>query len=323
MASRRPKRRSPRPRRASARESLPTGTPWRRRGGLGAWLTYHPYYKAPDLIGPEIAARFAIPYVTAEASFAGKRDRDEWAGLQRTVKAAVRAAALNVCFTAEDREGLERLVAPDRIADLAPFIDVEMIPATRRESNGPVRLITVAMMRSGAKLASYQMLGRALGCILDLPWALEIVGDGPQRAAAAAAFAHVPVDRIRWAGELDGPSVAARLAAADVFVWPGTNEAYGMAYLEAQAAGLPVVAQATAGVPTVVRHGATGLLTPPGDDAAYAAAIARLITDPPLRHRLGHAARQFVVEERSLSAAATHLRRLLTPLLAPAPAGTP
>jgi glycosyltransferase involved in cell wall biosynthesis len=284
-----------------------------------AWLTYHPYYKSPDLIGPQIAARFDIPYVTAEASYAGKRDRDEWAGLQGTVKAAVRAAALNICFTAEDREGLERLVAPDRLADLAPFIDAEPMPATQGEPNGPVRLITVAMMRSGAKLASYEMLARALVLFLDVPWTLDVVGDGPECPAVTAAFAHVPADRIHWAGELDAPAVAARLAAADLFVWPGTNEAYGMAYLEAQAAGLPVVAQATAGVPTVVRHGATGLLTPPGDDAAYAAAIARLITDPPLRHRLGRAARKFVLEERSLPAAATHLHRLLSPLLAPAP----
>lgn len=288
-----------------------------------AWLTYHPYYKAPDLIGPEIAARFAIPYVTAEASYAGKRDRDEWAGLQRTLKAAVRAAALNICFTEEDREGLERLVAPDRIAGLAPFIDPEPIPARRGDANGPARLITVAMMRPGAKLASYQMLARALARILEVPWTLDIVGDGPQRAAVAAAFAQMPAERIHWAGELDASAVASRLAAADLFVWPGTGEAYGMAYLEAQAAGLPVVAQATAGVPTVVRHDATGLLTPPGDDAAYAAAIARLVTDRPLRHRLGQAAQKFVVEERSLSAAATHLRRLLAPLLAPAPAAAP
>jgi len=284
----------------------------------GAWLTYHPYYKAPDLIGPQIAARFRIPYMTAEASYAGKRDRDEWAGLQRTVKAAVRAAALNICFTAEDREGLERLVATDRIADLSPFIDAEPIAVAQREPDGQVRLVTVAMMRPGAKLASYEMLARALARILDVPWTLEIVGDGPERAAAAAAFAQLPADRIHWAGELDGLAVAARLAAADVFVWPGTGEAYGMAYLEAQAAGLPVVAQATAGVPTVVRHGATGLLTPAGDDAAYSDAIARLITDQPFRHRLGHAARKFVTEERSITAAATHLRRLLTPLLAPA-----
>jgi glycosyltransferase involved in cell wall biosynthesis len=290
-----------------------------------AWLTYHPYYKAPDLIGPAIAARFAIPYVTLEASFAGKRDRDAWADLQAVVKAGVRAAALNFCFTAEDRQGLSQIVGPDRLGDLAPFIDPEpfLAPPSIRDPKGPVRLVTVAMMRGGVKLASYEMLGRALSLIADEPWTLTIVGDGPQRPAVAAAFASLPDSRLRWAGELELPAVAAQLAASDIFVWPGTGEAYGIAFLEAQAAGLVVVAQAAAGVPTVVRHGVTGLLTPPGDDAAYSAAIAQLIGDAPLRCRLGGAARRFVTEDRSLSAAASRLGLLLAPLLVPAPVLAP
>ena len=61
-----------------------------------------------------------------------------------------------------------------------------------------------------------------------------------------------------------------------LYVWPGCGEAYGLAYLEAQAAGLPVVAQDIAGVPDVVRDGETGVLTPAGDAAAFADAIATL-----------------------------------------------
>ena len=287
-----------------------------------AWLTYHPYYKAPDLIGPEIAARFAIPYVTAEASYAGKRDRDRWAGQQGAVKAAVRAAALNICFTAEDRQGLSRIAAPEQLADLAPFIDAApfLAPPLRKDRDGPVRLVTVAMMRGGVKLASYEMLARALARIAGEPWRLDVVGDGPQRPAVTAAFARLPGDRVHWSGELDADAVARHLAEADMFVWPGTGEAYGIAYLEAQAAGLPVVAQAAAGVPAVVRHDLTGLLTPEGDEAALAAAIARLIRDVSLRRRLGTAARSFVADERSMPAAAARLRQLLEPLLAPAPA---
>lgn len=290
-----------------------------------AWLTYHPYYKAPDLIGPGIAARFAIPYVTAEASFAAKRDRDEWAGLQSAVKSAVRGAALNICFTAEDRDGLAQLVGPERLGDLAPFIDPGPFLASPPYKNpkGPIRLVTVAMMRGGVKLASYEMLARALSLIADEPWTLTIVGDGPQRPAVAAAFASLPGDRVQWAGEVGTEAVARHLGAADLFVWPGTGEAYGIAFLEAQAAGLPVVAQATAGVPAVVRHGLTGLLTPHGDDAAFAAAIVRLIRDAPLRRRLGKAARRFIAEERSVTAAASRLHRLLDPLLAPAPVSGP
>jgi glycosyltransferase involved in cell wall biosynthesis len=287
-----------------------------------AWFTYHPYYKAPDLIGPAIAERFAIPYVTAEASYARKRDRDVWADSQSAVTSAVRAAALNICFTADDRAGLERIAAIERLFNLAPFIDPAPFRASsgKKDPGGPVRLVTVAMMRDGVKLTSYQMLARALALIMDEPWHLTIVGDGPQRATVDAAFSKIPGDRLHWAGEGDTMMVARQLSAGDVFVWPGTGEAYGIAYLEAQASGLPVVAQDTAGVPTVVRPGVTGLLTPPGDDAAFAAAVARLVRDRALRRRLGTAAQAFVTEERSLAAAAKRLRHLLAPLLVPAPA---
>ncbi len=64
-------------------------------------------------------------------------------------------------------------------------------------------------------------------------------------------------------------------------MWPGSGEAYGIAYLEAQAAGLPVIAQWTAGVPEVVEDGVTGLLTLEGDVAAYAEAIRRMIENEP------------------------------------------
>jgi glycosyltransferase involved in cell wall biosynthesis len=280
------------------------------------WLTYHPYYKAPDLIGPDIARHFGVAYVTAEASYAGKRDNDSWAELQSAVKKAVRAAAVNICFTAADREGLARIVEPASLRDLAPFIDpAPFLAPSSRDRKAPVRLVTVAMMRGGVKLASYEMLARTLQRIVGVPWTLTVVGDGPQRAQVAAALAKLPESRVTWTGELPTHALAKHLGAADLFVWPGTGEAYGIAYLEAQAAGLPVVAQATGGVPAVVRHGVTGLLTPAGDDAAYAAAMVRLIGEADLRRRLGQAAQSFVTEERSLTAAASRLRGLLEPLL--------
>ena len=99
--------------------------------------------------------------------------------------------------------------------------------------------------------------------------------------------------------------------ASDIFVWPGHGEAYGLAYLEAQAAGLPVVAQATHGVPSVVVGGETGILTPAGDVAAYRAAIAELIADQGLRARMAAAARRFVFEDRNLASAARILDRAL------------
>jgi glycosyltransferase involved in cell wall biosynthesis len=281
------------------------------------WFTYHPYYKAPDWIGPAVCERLAIPYATAEASYAAKRDDGPWRAWQAAVVAAIRAAAVNFCLTAVDRAGLERLAGRrGRLVDLPPFIDrlPDAPPPSREGGATRIELITVAMMRGGDKLESYRMLAQALREFDDLPWRLTIVGDGPARPEVAAAFEAVPAERVTWAGALAPDHVAPRLAQSDLYLWPGFGEAYGMAYLEAQAEGLPVVAQRTGGIPAVVVDGVTGLLTEPGDPAAFAGAVRRLTLDPDLRRSMGTAAQRFVRGERTLANAAAILRGALDSL---------
>lgn len=274
------------------------------------WFTYHPYYKAPDMIGPVLAAEAGIAYVTAEASYSARRDRDGWAGRQALLAEGLRQAAINICMTRRDRAGLEEAVPGARFAMLSPFIEpapflaVEPSPQARR-------LVCVAMMRSGDKLDSFRMLAQALGRLDRLEWRLSIVGDGPASAEVRGAFASLPESRIDWLGERQPSEIAAILSQAALYVWPGCGEAYGLAYLEAQAAGLPVVAQATAGVPEVVMHGRTGVLTPAGDITAYAAAIADLLENDGRRQAMARAARDFVRDERSLAQASATLSGIL------------
>lgn len=290
---------------------------WTSEGKPDLWLSYHPYYKAPDLIGPKVAAAFSVPYVTAEASYSTRRNVGPWTAAQTSVAETVKGAALNLCFTRRDRDGLAE-VAPDaRLAMLPPFIDVsefsEREPAfSKPRLAGPPGLIAVAMMRPGDKLDSYGMLARALGRLSDLPWGLSIVGDGPRRAEVEAAFSGLPAERIAWLGKREPGEIPGLLARSDIYVWPGCGEAYGLAYLEAQAAGLPVVAQETAGVPEVVLGGQTGFLTPPDDVDAFAAAIARLLAGEGERRAMGEAARRFVTEQRSLEATTARLDALIS-----------
>lgn len=279
---------------------------WRRGQKPDLWFTYHPYYKAPDLLGPDLARHLTIPYVTAEASYAGKRDRQGWAERQALIRDAIGLARLNLCFTERDRAGLEKTVPGARLATLPPFIDTQAF-ADGFAPAPPARLMTVAMMRKGDKFASFTMLAKALPLLLDLPWRLTVIGDGPLRAETMSLFAGIPSERLDWRGEMAPEKVPAALAEGGLYVWPGSGEAYGIAYLEAQAAGLPVVAQETAGVPAVVRHGETGILTPEGDADAYALAIRALLTDNAKRETYGRAARAFVLKERSLTNAAQRL----------------
>ena len=85
---------------------------WRRTAKPDYWFTYHPYYKAPDLIGPGLASRFRIAYATAEASYSKRRDVDGWSTTQASVVAAVKQASVNFCFTRRDRDGLAEAAPP-------------------------------------------------------------------------------------------------------------------------------------------------------------------------------------------------------------------
>ncbi|HEY0123729.1 MAG TPA: glycosyltransferase family 4 protein [Rhizobium sp.] len=283
---------------------------WRGEPPPDLWFTYHPYYKTPDMIGPRVAASLGIPYVTAEASYGRRHDDDGWGDNQRLVADAVRQAAVNLCFTERDRIGLADAIPEGRYERFPPFIDTAPFGSLAGE-RAPHRLITVAMMRRGDKFDSYVMLARALELIRDRDWTLTVIGEGPMRAEVRTLFSGLDGDRITWLGERTAPEIVAELRAGGIYVWPGCGEAYGLAYLEAQAAGLPVVAQATAGVPEVVKNETTGILTPDGDLKAYADAIARLLGDDGDRSVMAQAAHRFVHEERSLSGASKRLETIL------------
>jgi glycosyltransferase involved in cell wall biosynthesis len=172
------------------------------------------------------------------------------------------------------------------------------------------------MMRRGDKLASYRILAEALGHLGGRPWHLTVAGDGEARAEVEALFAPLR-DRVALLGQVGSRDrLAALYRDADLLLWPAVNEAYGMALLEGQALGCPVVAGAYGGVASVVQDGRTGLLAPPGDAVAFAAAVRSLLDDPGRIARLSRAAARFVREERGLAGAARRLRAGLEPLLA-------
>lgn len=283
---------------------------WAAGGAPDLWFTYHTYYKTPDLLGPAIAARFGIPYVTAEASYARRHDAGGWAANQRVVASAVRQASVNLCFTERDRIGLQANIPDGRYERLLPFLDTSGFRRAPTPGNTR-RLVTVAMMRPGDKLESYAMLAKALERISDRNWTLAVIGSGLAMADVQSLFAGIEPGRIEWLGQRTAEEIGAELAKGGIYVWPGCGEAYGLAYLEAQASGLPVVAQSTAGVPEVVVDGVTGLLTSEGDLAAFSAAIVTVLEDDDRRRRMGQAAFEFVHEQRSLPVAAKRLDAIL------------
>jgi glycosyltransferase involved in cell wall biosynthesis len=91
---------------------------------------------------------------------------------------------------------------------------------------------------------------------------------------------------LRGAVPSDG-DVRSAFLDADVFCLPSLQEGFGIAFVEAMAAGLPIVAVRAGAVPEVVEDGVTGLLVPPSDPSAVAGAIIRLLDDREARFRMG------------------------------------
>ena len=281
-----------------------------------AWLTYQTYYRAPDLIGPTVATALGIPYVLLETHLSGKSRRTPFRPWVSAARLAVRRADLIFLMSPRDRPAVAAQRGPrfaaSRILDLPPAVDAARFTASpeRRaacratlaahfpDAAGPL-ILAVAAMREVKKLEPYQLLADAL---VDVharapgrPWRLAVVGDGPARPAVAEAFAALPAGRVAFLGSLEPEVLPTVYLGADLFAFPGR---YHVVYLQAAAAGLPVVACAGPGPDPMVAPGGA-LLTDRTPDA-FAAAVARLLDDPALRQSMGAAAQRFVEADRTL-----------------------
>jgi glycosyltransferase involved in cell wall biosynthesis len=191
-------------------------------------------------------------------------------------------------------------------------IPIEVIPYTTslpepepgptgRDGTGPVLFVGRLVERKG--------VAQALAAIAKLgPKGprLEIVGEGPERPALAELTERLGLaDRVVFRGRISAPELQASYARAAVCVLPsvqdarGDTEGLGVVLLEAMNHGTPVVASRIGGIPDIVEDGVSGLLVPPADADALAAALRRLLSDPALARRLGEGGRRRLHERFS------------------------
>jgi glycosyltransferase involved in cell wall biosynthesis len=271
-------------------------------------FTYHNYYRAPDLIGPALAQALGLPYVIAESSRSPRRADGPWAEGHRLAEAASDAADMIITPTAHDREMLDRMRPPAQtVIHLKPFLDLSGWPsaaaARPMRSPGPVRLITIAMMRSGNKVQSYAALASILVKVTVMDWTLDIVGDGESRSEVEAYFTPFG-NRVHFHGAFDGRArMGMLLQGSDILVWPAIEEPIGMVFLEAQAHGLPCIAFGFRGVPEVIEDGVSGYVIPPGDESGFVSKLGEMINNSELVARLGASARRNFDERHSMKTA--------------------
>lgn len=241
--------------------------------------------------------------------------RADWAGKALLCAAAVRVVANSQATagthpcprkTAVVHNGVE----PDRFARLA---GPDSFP---RRHQVPADVPVVGTVGRLCPIKGQDRFLRIFARIMEgLPGAWGIVAGGAifdensyQRDLFRLAAELGIARRIIFAGHLDDPVPA--LTAMDVFVQPGDPEGFGLVNLEAMAVGRPVVGYAHGALPEIVLHGQTGILVPPGDEAAMAAAILGLLRDPALRSRYGAAGQERVATHFSMQRVADQVSRI-------------
>jgi glycosyltransferase involved in cell wall biosynthesis len=172
---------------------------------------------------------------------------------------------------------LRYVVVPNGV-DLALFRP----PATRRIPRvDRVRCLAVTRLVERKGLTD---LIRAMSLLPRDRFELEIVGSGPDELTLRELVAELGLtDSVTFSGTLDRATTAHRYREADLFTLASREEAFGNVFAEALASGLPVVGSTVGGIPELVHHGQNGLLVPPRNPRALAAAIRHLADDPALR----------------------------------------
>src|SRR5207249_9770161 len=182
-------------------------------------------------------------------------------------------------------------VPPEKLAVVPEPIDVaewrrRFARAARRPATRPT-VLSVARMYPRKRLADLLEAVRILRARIPRVQ-VRIVGEGPESVRLRALHRRLGLgDTVVFLGEVQRTALAVEYVSAHCFCLPSVQEGFGIVFLEAMAAGLPVVACRAAAIPEVVLDGVTGVLTPPRDPVALAAALEGLLRDPERARRLG------------------------------------
>lgn len=249
-----------------------------------------------------------LPYVVALKGIAADEARFERSARQRWL--------LRSIATLERRNagGADRVFVPSRYSRRRavdhygiPAAKIEVVPeavdlrpwrALAQEYRGEgarnrLRPPTILSVARQYPRKDTRALLRAMKIIVERhpTTRLTVIGGGPELPQLRGLSNELALNRhVSFRGPVARDhDVRTAYFEADVFCLPSLQEGFGIVFVEAMAAGLPVVAARAGAVPEVVRHGRTGLLVPPSDPDALAAALMSLLENPEERRRLGAA----------------------------------
>jgi len=255
----------------------------------------HAHYAVPagDAVRRAGAGRDRIPLIVSVHGGDVLATAQRSAYARRTVARAFRHARLVLANSAGTERRCRQLGAR---ATAVVHLGTDLSPAhAPRPADRPPTLVTVghlvARKRHADAIEALALLARTQPRLR-----YEIVGEGPERTRLEALARACGVrDRIDFSGQLTPAQARARAAAHDLFVMPSVDEAFGVAYIEAMAAGVPAIGCQGEDGPAEIAAAGPGLIqVPRRDPRALAAAIERLLDDGAARAALGRQARETV-----------------------------
>ena len=299
---------------------------------LGPFESVHAHF----LHTPASVARYASAMRGVGWSFSAHA-KDVWTTPEWEKREKLADARFGVTCTRANLEHLAALApAPDTVELVYHGLDLGRFPARVEERAArdgsdpadPVRILSVG------RLVDKKGFDDLLAALAMLPpglaWSLDVVGGGPleerlRRQAAALGLG----ERVRWRGSLPHDRVAELFAGADLFALAsrisadGDRDGLPNVLMEAQLLGAACVATRVSAIPELIEHEVNGLLAPPRDPGALAAALERAIADPALRAGLAEAGRRTVTARFSFEEGIERLAAKLEagPASKPDPAG--
>ena len=278
---------------------------WLRRNEIDL---VHAHMFRAEVIGTRAAFAAGTPVIMATVHSSRVRSPEDIALLAsltpRMDRLIVPSASIEHKVRLEGRDGARFAVIPNGV-DLERFATPVPVCRMRDEFGIPREAPLIGVVARLEPEKGHRFLIGAMPMILEKApdaW-LAIVGEGTEVGALraqAASLGRAVSERIVFTGRRD--DVSALTADLTVAALPSLREAQGISILEAMARRRPVVASAVGGIPEVITDGVDGLLVPPADPSALAAAIGSLLEAPALRERIGDAGYRTVAERFSIDA---------------------
>jgi len=231
----------------------------------------HAHFGFPDAVAvSRVARRFSLPYVITLHGDDAFRLLPRQDSLGRLIRDAVAGSAVTMCVSDAMFSAVSAVMPDARFRVLKNGYDSTLFTLSEKPRDGGLLFVglLVPVKNIDVILRAYAAKREAIG----LP--LTIAGDGPLRADLERLAGELGVsDSVRFLGQQNRAQVAGLMASAKALLLPSASEGWGLVVAESLASGTPVVASRVGGVPEIVGSDDAGILVPPGDAQALAAAL--------------------------------------------------